>query len=555
MRLNKSFLVILFTFLSLSAFAQDGGIKGVLINRLTRQSVKDAKITVKTPDKERFTYTKEDGAFEITDIQDGMYLVVIEAANYINAEMNIKVEGYVKDLMTVTIAPDISTGDIDDATFAEFDSENEAGNEDIPSVLSSSKDVYENIAGYKFSSMRFLSRGYESGSADVYINGIYLNDALSGYSPYSLFSGLNEVTREKESVTGLQISDYGTGGINGATNIFAKASKVKKGVRTSLMTNSGQYRMRVMATYATGEMDNGWAFSASVSTRLGGNDWVTGVYYQAFAYYVGAEKNINDKHRLSLNIFGSPTQRGVQSASTQEVYDMLGNNYYNSNWGYQNGKVRNARVRDSHEPVGIFNYDFTPSANTKLSLGVSYRMGRNGYSAIDWYDAYDPRPDYYRNLPSYYNDDPQKAAWIKEGWLTNDNIRHINWSRLYDVNRNSIQADSRTRSKYVIEERHTDQNDLNANLQFTQRFSFLKINVGYNYRWNKTEYFKTIKDLLGGDYWLDVDQFAERDYGSGDAIQNDLNNPNRTVTTGDKYGYDYYANIRNHKGWLNLTFN
>jgi hypothetical protein len=553
MRFKKSFLAVLFLLLSLSIFGQDGGIKGILINRLTRQPVKDAKIIVKTADKDLFVYSGADGTFKMEGIADGMYQITIEAANFINSDMNIKVEGYVKDLMTVTIAPDFATEDIDDAAFAEFDNENEAGYEDIPSVLSSSKDVYENIAGYKFSSMRFLSRGYDSGTADVYINGIYMNDALSGYTPYSLFSGLNEVTREKESVTGLQVTDYGTSGINGATNIFTRASKIKKGWRTSVLSNSGQYRLRVMATYATGEMDNGWSFSASASTRLGGNDWVTGVYYQSFAYYIGAEKNINDKHRFSLNVFGSPTQRGAQAASTQEVYDMLGNNYYNPNWGYQNGKVRNARVRDSHEPVGIFNYEFTPSADTKLSVGVSYRMGRNGYSALDWYDAQDPRPDYYRNLPSYY-DDPQKAAWVREGWLSDDNIRHINWSRLYDVNRNSVQIDSKARSKYVIEERHTDQNDLNANLQFTQRWRFLKLNIGYNYRWNKTEYFKTIKDLLGGECWLDVDQFAERDFGIGDIIQNDLNNPNRLVKEGDKYGYDYFAQVRDHKGWVNLTF-
>lgn len=556
MKLKNYFLAMLLMLLAVPALAQDGGIKGSLINRLSRQSVKDAKVTLRTDVDVKSVYTGEDGTFEITGIEDGMYKVVIEAANYLNTELNIKVEGYVKDLMVVTIAPDISTGDLDDATFTEFDSENEAGYEDIPSVLSSTKDVYENIAGYKFSAMRFLSRGYESSTADVYINGILMNDALSGYTPWSLFSGLNEATREKEISSGLQSTEYGVGGINGVTNVITKASKVKKGWRTSVMTNSGQYRLRVMATYSSGEMDNGWAYSASVSTRLGGNDWVTGVYYKAFAYYAGVEKNINDRHRFSLSIFGSPVERGVQGSSTQEVYDMLGNNYYNSNWGYQNGKVRNARVRNNHEPVGIFNYEFTPSNTLKLSAAVSYRMGRNGYQALDWYDAPDPRPDYYRNLPSYFKDDPEKAAWAREGWMTDDNVRHINWERLYNVNYNSVYGDGNTRrSKYVIEERRTDQNDVNANLQALKRWNHFKLNGGYNFRWNKTEYYKVLQDLLGGDCWLDVDQFAERDYGSGDVIQNDLNHPNRLVKQGDKYGYDYYAHILNHRGWVNLNFN
>ena len=438
MRSLRSFRLILLLVLMtpVVAFAQNGGIRGTVINRVSKQPVQDAKVTVYTPAGELFRYTDAQGVFEILEVPDGMHRVVVQAAYCLDTELNVKVEGYVKDLLRISMAPDLGSVSIDDA-FVDFDSENEAGYEDIPSVLSSTKDVYENIAGYKFSAARFLSRGYESGSADVYLNGIRFNDALTGYTPYALWSGLNEATREKEVVSGMAASDYGVGGINGLTNINAYASSVRKGYRFSLLASSGQSRFRAMATYSSGMMDNGWAYAFSVSTRLGGNDWVEGVFYNSFAYYAGVEKKFNDRHKLALTLLGSPTQRGAQAASTQEVYDLLDNPYYNPNWGYQNGKVRNARVRNNHEPVAILNYDFTPSHDTKLAVALSYRMGRNGYSRLDWYDAADPRPDYYRNLPSYFEDDPVKAAWVREGWMTDDNIRHINWERLYQVNRNS----------------------------------------------------------------------------------------------------------------------
>lgn len=570
MNIRRVIITVIASLLTLTLLGQTGGVKGLIINRLTSSPLKDAKVTIYLPAERKFVYTLEDGRFEILGIEDGMYRMEIEAAHFIKTEINVKISnGEVYDLMNVTVAPDISLGDLNDGVFTEFEGENESGSgyEDIPSVLSASKDVFENIASYNFSQMRYLSRGYESGTADVYINGIRFNDALSGYSPYSLFSGLNEATREKESVTGLAISDYGVGGINGITNVSASASKVAKGYRFSVLTNSTTYRLRLMATYATGEMDNGWAFAASVSTRLGGNDYVTGVYYNALAYFLAAEKNINDRHRFGLTIFGSPVQRGAQNSSTQEVYDMLGNNYYNSNWGYQNGKVRNAKVRNNHEPVALFNYEFTPSYEWKVNVGLSYRFGRNGYSSLDWYDAPDPRPDYYRNLPSYYDDDPQKAAWVREGWLTDDNIRHINWERMYEVNRNSyfddriyyhpvIDPANTRRSKYILEERRTDQNDFNATASVTKRFgSLIKGSLGYNLRLNKTEYYKIVKDLLGGDYWFDVDQFAERDFGSGSSYQNNLLTPNHIVKEGEKYGYDYYAQIRNHRVWTSWDLN
>jgi hypothetical protein len=34
-------------------------------------------------------------------------------------------------------------------------------------------------------------------------------------------------------------------------------------------------------------------------------------------------------------------------------------NYYNANWGYQNGDKRNARVRNSHEPKIILSHYWT----------------------------------------------------------------------------------------------------------------------------------------------------------------------------------------------------
>jgi len=54
--------------------------------------------------------------------------------------------------------------------------------------------------------------------------------------------------------------------------------------------------------------------------------------------------------------------------------------------------------------------------------------------------------------------------------------------------------------------------------------------------------FNVINDLLGGDWWLDIDQFAERDFPNNpDGYQNDLNHPNRVVRKGDIFGNDYYT--------------
>ena len=53
----------------------------------------------------------------------------------------------------------------------------------LPSSLSSSKDVFNNIASYRFSEMRFNVRGYDSQYSSIYLNGIRFNDAMTGYAP------------------------------------------------------------------------------------------------------------------------------------------------------------------------------------------------------------------------------------------------------------------------------------------------------------------------------------------------------------------------------------
>ena len=571
--IKKYLLSISALILSVAMSAQNptGGVKGVVVDRSSKTALDGAVLKLYSGTQEiAIVRTGADGSFYIPDLKDGMYDLVIENSNYLQSKVNVTVnDGYVKNMFKLSLTPVHKVGEVDDASFTEFDLD-DSGYQDSPTILFGQNDVFNNIAGYNFSSVRFRVRGYSSESQDVYMAGVRMNDAITGYTPYSLWSGLNEAVRSKESVNGSEISDYGFGGYNGLTNIDPMASKVRTGWRGSVLTNSALYRLRLMMTYSSGELDNGWSYAFSASARLGGNDWIKGVYYRSFGYYGSVEKKFGEEHKLGLTFMAAPGQRGAQNGSTQEVYDLMGDNMYNSNWGYYNGKVRNARVKKTHEPIAILKYDFTPeSKKLKASATVLYRFGKNGYTALDWYDAPDPRPDYYRNLPSYFFMDNtdynrlnySKYMWAKEQWEQDiPSITHINWDRLYAVNAMNSTADG-NRSKYVIEERRTDQQDLSfaANAKWSPVNCFT-LAGGLSYKWNRTEYYKILDDLLGGDYYVNIDQFAERDYASSVTMyQNDLdyylkNGKAQTLKQGDKYGYDYYANVRRAEAWVSGKF-
>lgn len=570
------FLLITMILFPALAWAQQGSVTGTVVTRQGRNPIENVEITLESA-KLFKAVTDSEGRFTFLNIPEGVYDMRISDPDWQRIDMRVTVDGGRRDMGMISLVPDVvSQAVVDEFDVAELDFET-GDVQSMPTILSASQDVFDNVAGYKFSSIRFRTRGYESGMAGVYLNGIYFNDAMTGYTPWSLWSGLNNVTRNQEITTGSAISDYGVGGVNGTTNINARASQIRKGFNFSAVNASGQYRLRLMATYGSGVLDNGWSYAFSASTRQGGNDWVKGTYYNSWAYFASVEKKINPQHSLALTFFATPGERAVQGASTQEVYDLVGSNYYNPNWGYQDGKNardrRNARVRDNHEPVAMLNYYFTPNDKTQFNAAVAFRFGYNGYSALEWYDGNDPRPDYYRNLPSYYLRpgeyyNPELAERTRYGWLTDWNIRQINWQEMYNRNWNSYFSDDGTQyfngvdpsgkrqSQYIIEDRRTDQRDLNVKLQMnTELTRRSSLNAGFDLRVNRTQYFKKVKDLLGGDYYLDIDKYAEEGYLNESQRQNDIDRPNRLVKKGDRFGYDYYAHLQSQKFWAIYKLN
>ena len=578
----KLFLIAAVTLLATTAFAQESGLKGRVLSRNGRAAVGNVAVTIEgTTFKAQ---TNDEGYFELKGVPAGDYKLSFIAPEFENLDIVVKVENGVKDINAVIVVPKAVAGEVlDDAIFAELDNDSSASDtQALPSTLSASKDLYNNIASYRFSEMRFNVRGYDSKYTDVYLNGIRFNDALTSYGPWSLWSGLNDATRNQEVTSGLTMSDFGVGGIGGTTNINARASQLRKGFRASVVNATQLYRFRAMVSYASGQLDNGWSYGFTLSTRQGGNGYVEGVYYNAYGYFFSAEKAFNDKHRLSATIMAAPTQRGAQQASTQEAYDLFGDNYYNPNVGYQNGKLRNSRVRNMHEPITMLNYNWQISENTSLSAATSLRFGKNGYSALTWYKGEDPRPDYYRQLPSYYGDRLERRMILNnfaenndltlpftDTDLETDRLKYQefmqNWNPYIDFdgiirdNKNG-DVDGRYgeghRAAAMIEERHTDQLDYNFAAQLNHVFrGGSKLTAGLRARVNRTEYYTLVKDLLGGDYWLDVDKFAERDFGGNElAYQNNMayyreHGQAQAVKEGEKYNYDYYAHVRQAQVW------
>ncbi|MEG1863997.1 MAG: TonB-dependent receptor [Alistipes sp.] len=571
----KTLLLLMLAVTTLSASAQDGGIRGKVVSRNGRGALSNVQVTIESSGAT--ATTDKDGNFVFESLPAGEYTVKFDAPEFEKLDLRVRVDGQLKDINSVVIVPIAGREGMDAAIFTELDSDSASSDvQSLPSSLTSSKDLFSSAASYRFSEMRFNVRGFDSQYSDIYLNGIRFNDAMTGYGPWSLWSGLNDATRNQESVAGLRATDFGLGGIGGMTNVNARASQMRKGLRVSVSNGNQMYRFRAMVSYASGQLDNGWSYAFSVGTRQGGNGYVDGVYYNSYSYFASAEKLFGTDHRLALTVFASPSERGAQQASTDEAYKLFGDNYYNPNVGYQAGKLRNSRVRDTHEPIVMLNYSWDISDRTRLTAATSLRFGKNGYSALTWNAGADPRGDYYRYLPSNYINQIVPGQTSTEGTYfylqkaieaATNFTGMLDYDRFYNMNRfvdtdPKLQAlvGDQYRSNMMIEERHTDQLDYNfaANISHNIR-SNQRIIGGLNLRVNRTWYYDQVKDLMGGSYWYDIDKFAERDMSDNPMnYQNDLdyylaNGHARVAKEGDKIGYNYRAHLLEGNAWAQYT--
>lgn len=556
--------------------AQQIKIDGYVYEANSQLPLKDVKVIVSEKHADTEIKTDQNGYYQ-TLVNDTDISVRYELEKYVEQRISVQLPVHNEVNRLTPIYLQLVTEadrqqDLSDA-FSAFVSEGAPEDDNTegstPILLSASRDPYTNKAGFQFSPMRFRIRGYDAPYQEQLLNGFKMNDLNSGYSAWSLWNGLNNVTRTQENKNGFETSPLSFGNVGGVTNVVIRPSMDGKGGRVTYSNSNRTYNHRAMFYYSTGLMDNGWAISLSASTRQGNHGYQLGQFYNAYGYYLGIEKKFAHGHSLIFYALGSPTERGIASAAVQEIYDLVGSNYYNPNVGLQNNRWRNARVRNNHEPLLQLLYEYK-HPNITFTTGVGYRFGYNAYSALNWHNAPDPRPDYYRNLPSYYTymtetPDPYAASLLEELWHSDNRHRYIDWEGMYDINRNNYQKIYDTdgnliaegkRAEYVIEDRRTDQRQLNtfsvANYKINDK---LKLDLGISYRYNRTHNFNIISDLLGGDFWYDIDKFSERDFPDDPSkAQLDLNNPDRIVKKGDVYGHSYYAVTQNAEVWGNFSW-
>jgi len=472
--------------------------------------------------------SNSEGVFVLENSQSGDQLVVISYPGFISKQFPIAINlDQAIDLGEIFIEEDFATeAKIGFITLSENElGDDNSGSDTSSGLLQATKDPFQQVAAFNWGGAFFRVRGLDNEFGKTLINGIVMNRILDGRPQFNNWGGLNDAMRNQQFSSGSTPSDFTFGGILGTQSISTRASHIRKGSRAGFSGSNTNYTWRPTFIHSSGLNKNGWAYAVSGSYRGAKEGYFEGTNYDALSLFAAVEKKFNDEHSLNFSAIYAKNKRAKTSPLTQEQRDLKGFKY-NSYWGWQNGDKRNSRYKDVEQPIFMLTHYWNISDKSSLTTTAAYQFGHIADSRFGYQDNLNPDPAYYRNLPSYY-DTESLAEMAKDAFV---NGGQVDWDNIYLTN-----SSFGGQSKIVLYEDRQQENAFSFNSTFkTKLDDNITLDAGVNYRKLKSNNFQKLTDLLGGSYYRDIDTYQP------EALQDkDYNHRDRSVTKGDKFGYNY----------------
>lgn len=390
---------------------------------------------------------------------------------------------------------------------------------------------FDQTVRFGFSFMRYQPRGYGARYRTIRMGGVALTDWYRGAPAWEVVSGLTDAG---ESLYDAAQESLPAAGVGEERRV--EAWQQNRGGKVSLSAANRNYLLRGTAGYRSGENDrNGWSYSLFAGRTWGRSATVDGVWTDSWALFGSVSKRFGDRHRIGLTAWYAPSRRALPAASTAEAFELAGSNLYNPAWGRWNDTERSIRVSETRQPVAMLTHEYDTGEAFALTTQLAVRLGMESFSGLDWQNADNPHPDYYRYMPSFQPDGEERDR-VAELWRTSERVRQIDWERLVGTNRN----DPAGRAHYILASRVRDYREFafrsTARWRWEERTT---LRAGIELFGAENLNYKRLDDLLGGNYWLDVDCFVEDPEDTENGTQNDMHYPNRQVVEGESFGYKY----------------
>ena len=389
------------------------------------------------------------------------------------------------------------------------------GSQEFPEVMNYSPSVYatKGSGGYGDSEIRI--RGFDQRNVAVMINGIPVNDMENGWVYWSNWAGLGDATRTIQIQRGLGASKLAINSVGGTINIITKTSDMNKG--GSIEVSATDYgRFKTMVTLSTGELKTGTSVTF-VGSRTFGKGYIDATWVNAWSYFLSVSQKIGKRNQLVYTLIGAPQQHGQRDgfymldSATYEKYGPK----YTQNWGWRGGQQLNERVNFYHKPQMALNWYFDINDKAFLATSAYLSFGNGGGSGplgIGKF-MYDENGDGY--YPKY---EPPQNEFGQYNW---DLLGERNATDSYSISGEDTTWYPGGESKHII--RNSMNNHFWSGVLSTLTYNFTerwKLTAGIDSRFYVGEHYREVRDLVGGDYWVDK-RFGQTTVGDKIAYWND----------------------------------
>ena len=416
--------------------------------------------------------------------------------------------------------------------------ETRLGSQDIPMILNTTPSVYATQQGGGAGDARINIRGFNQRNIAVMINGVPQNDMENGWVYWSNWDGVGDSAADIQVQRGLSAVNLATPSIGGTMNIITDPTSFEKGGKFKQEAGEGGF-LKTTFNYNTGLMMNDKLALSGTIVRKTGDGIIDGTWTDAWAYYLGASYAVSDKQRFELYAISAPQRHGQnlykQNIATysQELagsidgydtdafaegnkFETEAGRFFNQNvapidpsytgkqYWYMYGanttnryssNFLNERENFFHKPLVNLNHFLELNDKMRMS-SVFYWSGGSG-GGTGTYGSVSRMPAVAGER--WYASSPWTWDWNAEIAQNSDNIDE-NFSttenRSTGILRNSINRQDTygliSKLNYVV--------NPEMELQF-----------GLDWRTAGIEHAREVRDLLGGDYYVDYadDNFEE----------------------------------------------
>lgn len=421
--------------------------------------------------------------------------------------------------------------------------EERLGNQEFTEALKYTPGVQVNRQGGGWGDSEIFMRGFDNSNVAVMINGIPVNDMETGTMYWSDWASLSDITALMQTQRGIGASKVSVPSVGGTINIVTKGAEASYGGTVSTMLGNDGFNKEAFSI-SSGLM-NGWALTL-MGSHSSGNGYVQGTDFQVHSYFADISKRFNDRHQLSLMVFGAPHRQysranGLTKAEWEKVrstYTVKNGDWtrYNPDYGFNSaGQRKTGEYSEYSKNFFSLNYVWKISEKSSWATNLYGSVGRGGgysgkadedtYTEYDWYSA-----DY---------------------GVLNTKFRRSDGTFDYSAVE-AINAASSDGSLLVMTQQDGKQYNLGLISTYSTTFwDCLGMSANIDIRRYRSAHTNKIIDLFGGEYYIDP---CRSDVSS-------KNNPGVTedwmkahLGVGDVAYRDYDTNIMQEGGNLQLEY-